>query len=392
MALTGLLGGYNEQRDATTNYLAQLEQMRRAAMAQQLQEQQQQAQRAQFAQELGLRQQQAIQGNALQQAQLAQSAQAHQDALRQQAAQLGLQTREQQFKETTQNSATQRQEQARNALSQLLNGPEGGDIATADLARAILPYDIGQGASLLKASKEEQRQQALLDKTGGTGVQPPQGYRWTAQGNLEAIPGGSADPAIIAQLEGIKSAYKSKEAKPLTEAQANAAGYGMRAAEAATQLDKLAAQGTTTGGLIKQGVEAVPLIGGALGMAVNALPGYLGGPSTEQQQVEQAQRNFINAVLRRESGAAISPAEFENARKQYFPQPGDSPETLAQKQQNMATTIDALRLGAGSGAEHIPAYSPGQKSQKELPKLGSVQDGYLYNGGNPADQNSWRKL
>ena len=56
--------------------------------------------------------------------------------------------------------------------------------------------------------------------------------------------------------------------------------------------------------------------------------------SGAQQQVEQAQRDFINAVLRRESGAAIADSEFANARQQYFPQPGDSPEVIAQKRKN----------------------------------------------------------
>ena len=52
------------------------------------------------------------------------------------------------------------------------------------------------------------------------------------------------------------------------------------------------------------------------------------------KQIEQAQRDFINAVLRRESGAVIGEPEFENARLQYFPQPGDTPEVVKQKQKN----------------------------------------------------------
>lgn len=43
--------------------------------------------------------------------------------------------------------------------------------------------------------------------------------------------------------------------------------------------------------------------------------------SDDRQQFEQAQRNFINSVLRQESGAAIADSEFENAKKQYFPMP-----------------------------------------------------------------------
>jgi hypothetical protein len=39
------------------------------------------------------------------------------------------------------------------------------------------------------------------------------------------------------------------------------------------------------------------------------------------QSQKQAEQNFINAILRKESGAAISPSEYKNAEKQYFPQP-----------------------------------------------------------------------
>jgi len=52
------------------------------------------------------------------------------------------------------------------------------------------------------------------------------------------------------------------------------------------------------------------------------------------QRQEQAERNFLNAVLRRESGAVISPTEFKEGIKQYFPRPGDKPQVLKQKKAN----------------------------------------------------------
>ena len=60
------------------------------------------------------------------------------------------------------------------------------------------------------------------------------------------------------------------------------------------------------------------------------------------KQIEQAQRDFINAVLRRESGAAIAPSEFENARLQYFPQPGDTAEVVKQKQKNREMQFEKI--------------------------------------------------
>lgn len=74
--------------------------------------------------------------------------------------------------------------------------------------------------------------------------------------------------------------------------------------------------------------------------------------SPERQQVIQAQRNFVNAILRVESGAAISQSEFDNAQRQYFPQPGDSKEVIAQKRQNRVTAMQGMAREAG------PNYKP----------------------------------
>lgn len=65
------------------------------------------------------------------------------------------------------------------------------------------------------------------------------------------------------------------------------------------------------------------------------------------QMFEQAKRNFLNAVLRRESGAVISPTEFAEGDKQYFPVFGDSPEVLKQKALNRQTAREGLRNAAG---------------------------------------------
>jgi hypothetical protein len=67
------------------------------------------------------------------------------------------------------------------------------------------------------------------------------------------------------------------------------------------------------------------------------------------QKFDQAKRDFINATLRRESGAVISPSEFENADKQYFPVPGDTKELLAQKRANRAEAIRGIGAGGGKG-------------------------------------------
>jgi len=84
--------------------------------------------------------------------------------------------------------------------------------------------------------------------------------------------------------------------------------------------------------------------------------------SSDYQKFDQARRDFINAQLRRESGAVISSEEFDNANKQYFPQPGDPPELLEQKRLNRKTVIDGMKRSAG------PTY--GNKPRAEDDPLG----------------------
>lgn len=86
--------------------------------------------------------------------------------------------------------------------------------------------------------------------------------------------------------------------------------------------------------------------------------------STSIQQYEQASRNLINSILRKESGAAISQSEFDNAYAQYLPRPGDSPDVLSQKKQNRDTVLQGLIRSAG------PAYT-GDSTQND--SLGGSQ-------------------
>ena len=72
---------------------------------------------------------------------------------------------------------------------------------------------------------------------------------------------------------------------------------------------------------------------------------------------EQAKRDFINAILRQESGATIGADEFSNANKQYFPQVGDTPQVIEQKRRNRETVIKALEIISGAGASMIDAQS-----------------------------------
>ncbi|MCK1520224.1 hypothetical protein [Bradyrhizobium sp. 17] len=74
-----------------------------------------------------------------------------------------------------------------------------------------------------------------------------------------------------------------------------------------------------------------------------------------RQKYDQAKADFINAQLRRESGAAIAASEFSNADKQYFPVPGDTPDVIKQKAANRRAAVEAM--GREGGQSYRPKFA-----------------------------------
>lgn len=108
------------------------------------------------------------------------------------------------------------------------------------------------------------------------------------------------------------------------------------------------------------------------------MPGFMNFlKSSDFQSYEQAQRNFLNAVLRRESGAVISPTEFSEGRAQYFPQPGDKPEVIAQKKANRDVVIRSFIQGARKAyiQDDFSQSSAENQGQQGAPSVGSMFNG-----------------
>jgi hypothetical protein len=161
------------------------------------------------------------------------------------------------------------------------------------------------------------------------------------------------------QLDREEATTKAAAVKAPTEFQGKSAAYGLRATEADKILTGLTGKFNPAAINSKQNVQDWPLVGGALGAVTNKL-----ALSDNDQMAEQAQRDFVNAVLRQESGAAIGEPEFLNAKRQYFPQPGDSAAVIAQKATNRQLAIQGLQSNAGRAAMTAPAKSTGWSIKK----------------------------
>lgn len=84
-------------------------------------------------------------------------------------------------------------------------------------------------------------------------------------------------------------------------------------------------------------------------------PGITANLSSDARNAQRARESdFIAAVLRYESGAAIPPSEFETAYKIYFPSSNAGPQEIEAKRRARANAIEGLRLGAGPNVARIP--------------------------------------
>ncbi len=70
--------------------------------------------------------------------------------------------------------------------------------------------------------------------------------------------------------------------------------------------------------------------------------------SDKEQIFDQARRDWVNANLRKESGAMISDTEFDSASLQYFAQMGDSKEVRENKRRNRELATNNLYLESGN--------------------------------------------
>ena len=162
------------------------------------------------------------------------------------------------------------------------------------------------------AAYQERMARANASQVNIGGEKLPANFRWVDPADpskgVEPIPGG---PATMP-----------------TEGQGLAGGFYDRMASSSEILDTLEDSGYDPSTLSHA-----------------AVPDMLAPPET--QQYRQAQRDWVRAKLRKESGAAISEKEMADEIKTYFPQPNESSKSIAQKRRARAVAERAMYKQAG---------------------------------------------
>lgn len=205
----------------------------------------------------------------------------------------------------------------------------------------------------------ERARQGEVGKLGLEYTKPEEGFtlgegqtRFDAAGNKIANTPASA-PAMTPYQQAQLDLERQKMAigqKP-TEAQSKASLFAARTEQANPILEELGSKF----------VGAASMVGGVL-------PNIFKGE--DRQKFEQARDNFITAVLRRESGAAIAPSEYAMAYSTYMPAPGDSAAVLAQKK----STRDLIQQGLRQEAGQFAMQSQGGSEEAQFLKSQGYDD------------------
>lgn len=162
----------------------------------------------------------------------------------------------------------------------------------------------------------------------------------TPMGRIEfanAVRGGGFE-VTTADGTTIKYGVSSADSKPTTEGEKSAAGYLSRMRAAESIMDGLALDGTTSRSIASLLVAGSDIEGMVL--------------SDEQSKLLQAQRDWVRAKLRKESGAVIGPEEMADEIRTYFPLPGESDAVVEQKRKSRLEAERQMEIMAGreSGA------------------------------------------
>lgn len=143
-------------------------------------------------------------------------------------------------------------------------------------------------------------------------------------------------------------------AKPVkfTEAQSKDVTYATRAEGALKKLEPVASALTDRASIV---ADSVPL---GLGREVQ---------NSDFQVARVAGDEFLQAILRKDTGAAITSQEREEYGRVYLPQPGDTPEALTYRAEARRRALEALKAGMNPDQMLAQERALARASQPNVP-------------------------
>lgn len=198
------------------------------------------------------------------------------------------------------------------------NIQELGDYSQAKLPPIAEEYNWAVSQGFKGTAQDYQAYKAGLNKSGLMVEQGPDGFR-LVQGNINGMP------------------------PKLTEAQSKDVNFLGRAKKAEEALAPVETELTS---FAQKRMTGLPY----------DIGNYLTTP--QYQQAQQAGREILAIILRKDTGAAVTPQEFETYSKIYLPQPGDDAATIRAKKESREAAIKGIQQGLGPLAPQDDAQTP----------------------------------
>ena len=213
-------------------------------------------------------------------------------------------------------------------------GPFAGTSMTAQSMNTLLAL-----SPKMEAGDADPQEEQLYRLAYGYLSKPRVETRETDQGTTTVrVPG--QDMSAFYRPEGFSEDEEviGRTSAKFTESQSNAAAFANRMAAGLDIFDELTTSGYDPTKFRDYVASNLP----------KSVSGFVATP--EGQRYMAAKTDFITAVLRKESGAAISVSEFEKEDRKYFPQPGEGRDVIEQKRKARQRALESMKAQSG------PAY------------------------------------
>lgn len=135
--------------------------------------------------------------------------------------------------------------------------------------------------------------------------------------------------SVTTNPDGTTTVQQGGPAKALTEGQGKDVLYATRATNAMPTLDAYETS------LLSLGEN----LAGNAGVFKNYMQ------SEEYQLARDAGKEFLSSILRKDTGAAVTPAEEQLYGEVFLPQPGNPPSVIEAKRQRRALAVEAIKAG-----------------------------------------------
>jgi hypothetical protein len=230
------------------------------------------------------------------------------------------------------------QAQAPQAPMQMADASMGGAFGWTDPAEVPPNPELDAARQRFEASPTDENGMLLEQLQRQMQGQPPVDPRWidgnmrmSGSGKMIADAGTAAGPQYAQADTGTMSDAGGKSMK-LTEGQSKDLNFWNRMDAVTSKIDERAAALTDRGDQIK---GAVPMFGNSL-------------VSEDYQRGKRDADEWITALLRKDTGAAVTEQEWKLYGPIYIPQPGDGPGTLKDKAEARQRAAEGMKKGLGT--------------------------------------------